>query len=104
MELCLASISPRVFSFSTIFFFFLQCSTFLSSLPRVVYAVLITGQAVIKNSPKHVAVTADAIIKPTPIETAKAKIIANLLHLFVLQETGFFKTARISNRKNDWWY
>ena len=62
------------------------------------------GQAVIKNSPKHVAVTADAIIKPTPIETAKAKIIANLLHLFVLQETGFFKTARISNRKNDWWY
>lgn len=76
---------------------------------RVAYAGglrgwLTTGQAVIKNSPMHVAVTADAIIKPTPIETAKAKIIANLLHLFVLQETGFFKTARISNRKNDWWY
>ena len=101
MELCLASISPRVFSFPTFFFFFLQCSTFPSSLPQVVYAVLTAGQAVIKNSPKHVAVTADAIIKPTPIETANAKIISNLLHLFVLQETGFFKTARISNRKNN---
>ena len=35
MELCLASISPRVFSFSTIFFFFLQCSTLISSPPQM---------------------------------------------------------------------
>ena len=65
------------------------------------HAVLIVVSAVIKNSPRHVAVTADAIIKPTPIETANAKIISNLFHLLVSQENRIFKTARISYRKDD---
>ena len=55
--------------------------------------VLIAVTAVIKNSPRHVAVTADAIIKPTPIETANAKIISNLLHLLVSQENRIFQNC-----------
>ena len=46
-----------------------------------------------KNSPKHVAVTADAINKPTPIETAKAKIISILLHLLVSNENRIFQNC-----------
>ena len=53
----------------------------------------IAVQAVIKNSPKHVAVTADAIIKPTPIDTAKAKIISILLHLLVSNENRIFQNC-----------
>ena len=65
---------------------------------RVAYAGglrgwLTTGQAVIKNSPMHVAVTADAIIKPTPIETAKAKIIANLLTFICLARNRIFQNC-----------
>jgi len=59
----------------------------------VVYAIFIAVQAIIKNSPKHVAVTADAIIKPTPIETAKAKIISILFHLLVSNENRIFQNC-----------
>ena len=67
-------------------FDFYQFST--TSRIKLVYAV--QGM---KNSPKHVAVTADAIIKPTPIETAKAKIILILLHLLVSNENRIFQNC-----------